>query len=60
MAFKERFLSLIRLKIDSLGFDGEATLSEQKGGQMNRASFSHRGFPLQGFEVYEIWTRNVI
>uniref|UniRef100_A0A915PL11 NTF2 domain-containing protein n=1 Tax=Setaria digitata TaxID=48799 RepID=A0A915PL11_9BILA len=48
-ARKERALSLIHLKIDSLGFDGEATLSEQKGGQMSsRTSFIHRGPPLQG------------
>uniref|UniRef100_A0A1I7W172 Ras GTPase-activating protein-binding protein 2 n=1 Tax=Loa loa TaxID=7209 RepID=A0A1I7W172_LOALO len=48
-ARKERSLSLLHLKIDSLGFDGEATLSEQKGGQMNpRTPFIHRGPTLQG------------
>ncbi|CAG9536026.1 unnamed protein product [Cercopithifilaria johnstoni] len=48
-ARKERSLSLIHLKIDSLGFDGEATLSEQKGGQINsRTPFVHRGPPVQG------------
>ncbi|KAL3982876.1 Nuclear transport factor 2 (NTF2) domain family protein [Acanthocheilonema viteae] len=48
-ARKERSLSLIHLKIDSLGFDGEATLSEQKGGQINsRTPFIHRGLPVQG------------
>ncbi|MCP9265599.1 Ras GTPase-activating protein-binding protein 2 [Dirofilaria immitis] len=58
-ARKERSLSLIHLKIDSLGFDGEATLSEQKGGQMNsRTSFMHRGPPLQGLSRGGFSVRN--
>uniref|UniRef100_A0A8R1TTH6 NTF2 domain-containing protein n=1 Tax=Onchocerca volvulus TaxID=6282 RepID=A0A8R1TTH6_ONCVO len=58
-ARKERSLSLIHLKIDSLGFDGEATLSEQKGGQMNsRTSFIHRGPPLQGLSRGGFGVRN--
>uniref|UniRef100_A0A1I8EHG2 Uncharacterized protein n=1 Tax=Wuchereria bancrofti TaxID=6293 RepID=A0A1I8EHG2_WUCBA len=57
-ARKERSLSLIHLKIDSLGFDGEATLSEQKGGQMNaRNPFIHRG-PLQGLARGGVSVRN--
>lgn len=48
--FQERALSLIHLKIDSIGFDGEATLSEQKGGQINsRTPFVHRGPSVQGY-----------
>ncbi|VDN90148.1 unnamed protein product [Brugia pahangi] len=57
-ARKERSLSLIHLKIDSLGFDGEATLSEQKGGQMNaRSPFIHRG-PSQALARGGVNVRN--
>ncbi|VDK85331.1 unnamed protein product [Litomosoides sigmodontis] len=58
-ARKERSLSLIHLKINSLGFDGEATLSEQKGGQINsRAPFVHRGPPVQGISRSGFNVRN--
>lgn len=58
-ARKERSVSLIHLKIDSLGFDGEATLSEQKSGQMNsRTPFVHRGPSLQGLSRGGFGLRN--
>ncbi|VDM97470.1 unnamed protein product [Thelazia callipaeda] len=49
-ARKERSLFFIHLKIDSIGFDGEAVLSEQRSGQVNsRTPFIHRGTSRNGF-----------
>ncbi|VDM48114.1 unnamed protein product [Toxocara canis] len=48
---KDRGMSFLPLKIDSFGFEGEATLSEQKGAQgggSRGAQFPHRGPPMQG------------
>ncbi|KHN77986.1 Ras GTPase-activating protein-binding protein 2 [Toxocara canis] len=50
---KDRGMSFLPLKIDSFGFEGEATLSEQKGAQgggSRGAQFPHRGPPMQGMQ----------
>uniref|UniRef100_A0A915BHM4 Uncharacterized protein n=1 Tax=Parascaris univalens TaxID=6257 RepID=A0A915BHM4_PARUN len=48
---KDRGISFIPLKIDSFGFEGEAMLSEQKGGQGGPRGAPFRGgAPMQGMQ----------
>lgn len=44
---KDRSLSLLPLTLKSVGFSGEVILSEQRGYQMNRMQYTHRGPPMQ-------------
>ncbi|VDK59015.1 unnamed protein product [Anisakis simplex] len=52
---KDRGMNFLSLRIDSFGFDGEATLSEQKGaqssgtGQGGPRGMPYRGPPMQGW-----------